>query len=288
MVAGFAAVAALLLTTGQPTAEEIVARAIARAESQYEDLAYARFEARQVSTTRSLNAEGATTREETLIYREYPLEGALYDELVEKDGQPLTDKEVRSEEKRREKFIREVRRRRSRGGHPQPEEGPGIRFNHDLMDRYRVELAGTETVRGHECWVIRFEPEVGKLPSRTRMDPALNKSTGRLWISQQDYGLAKLEFAMREPFRYWGGLLATIRQAEGLLEFERFAGGTWLPLGFDFRLDLEVLMVKNIRRYITTEWSEHRLADVPEQEVFPDQAFTDTPRIGTISPDPQR
>ena len=261
---GLAALSVLLSMATGPSAEVIVSRAIALAESQYEDVAYARFESRQVSITESLNANGETTESATSVYLRRPLEGALYDELVEKDGRPLTDKEQREENQRREKFIEEVRKRRSRGGHPQPTQGPDIRFNHELMDRYRVELTGEETVRGHTSWVINFEPKEGKLPSRTRMDPALNNSTGRLWISQQDHGLVRLEFAMREPFRYWGGLLATLRQAEGLLDFERFDDGTWLPLSFDFKLDLEVLMLKNIRRHIISEWSEHRLADLSD------------------------
>lgn len=266
MVAGNLALGLLLSMAGQPSAEEIVARAIALAESQFEDVAYARFESRQESTTESLNGAGEVTKRETEVRLQYPLEGALFDELIEKDGRPLTEKELRSEEKRRENFIREVQRRRSRGGHPQPREENDMRFNHDLMDRYRVELLGTEFVREHECWVIGFEPRDGKLPSGSRMDPALNKSTGHLWISQDDYGLVRLEFAMREPFRYWGGVLATIRQAEGLLDFDRFANGTWLPLSFDFNIDLEVLMVKDIRRHVSMLWSGYRLASETEPD----------------------
>ena len=254
------AVAAEAADADYPAAEEIVARAIARSEAQYDNLAYVRFESRKVSMEASLAADGEVTGSETLAYREYPLEGVLYGELVQKDGRELTDKERRQEEKRRAKFVKEVRKRRAGGRHPQPEEGPGIRFNHELMDRYRLEVTGVETVRGHACWIVAFEPLDGKLPSRTRMDPALNKSTGRLWISREDYGLVRLEFAMREPFRYWGGLLATIHQAEGRLEFDRVAPGTWLPLDFDFGLDLEVLKIKHIRRRITTRWADYQAA----------------------------
>ena len=268
LISGFSlpTLAAEATDDGSLSAEEIVSRAIALSQAQYENLDYARFESRQTSKQESLAANGGVTNSETLIYRQYPLEGVLYDELVQKDGRPLNAKENREEQKRRSKFVKKVRKRRARGIHPQPEEGPGIRFDHELMDRYRVEVTGAEKVRGYDCWLISFEPLKGKLPNRNRMDPALNNSTGNLWISKQDYGLVRFEFVMREPFRYWGGLLATIKQAEGRLEFERVAPETWLQLNFDFRLDVEVLMVKNIRRHITSTWTDYQLAEVTRLE----------------------
>ncbi len=246
---------------GDPlTAEEIVKQALARSESQYRSLADAAFVSQVVSTTRSLDAANNVTRTDWNRRRQYPLGGVLFEEIVEKNGKPLSEKELRSEEKKKKEFLREVAKRTARGEHPQPEKEPGIRFNHEFVDRYRLKKAGTEMVRAHSCWIIAFEPKDGKLPVRNRMDQALNHSTGRFWISQDDYGLARIEFALRKPFKYWGGFLAVIRNTDGRLDYQRIEPDTWVPADFDLKLDLEILMLKDIRRHITIQWSDYRRA----------------------------
>ncbi|MBN2338246.1 MAG: hypothetical protein JXP48_06865 [Acidobacteria bacterium] len=265
-----AAVLAALLPSISPGAEAsadpaagILHRAVARAEAQYENQAEAVFESEALSVIRSLDAMGRPVKTETFRYRQYPLGGALFEELIEKDGRPLGEGEKREEQKRRERFLREVEKRRSQGRHPQPEQEPGIRFNHDFVDRYEFRLEGTETVRGHPCWVIAFKPAPGKLPVRNRMDRALNQSTGRFWIAREDYGAVRIEFALRHPFKYWGGLLAVIRNTDGRMDYERVAPDIWTPLDFDLRLDLEIMMVKDIRRTITKNWVSYRAAGGP-------------------------
>jgi hypothetical protein len=245
------------LTDG-PTADEIVKQALARAEAQYQSLVEAAFESKVIFTTKSLDANNKVTGTDWSRRRQYPLSGALFEETVEKNGKPLTGSELSKEARKKEDFIREVAKRVARGEHPQPEKEPGIRFSHGFVDRYRVKKVRVEMVRGHQCWVISFEPKDGKLPVRNRMDQALNHSTGRFWISQDDYGLARIEFSLRKPFKYWGGFLAVIRSTDGRLEYQRFEPNIWMPVDFDLKLDLEIMMVKDIRRHIVINWSEYK------------------------------
>jgi len=239
------------------SAQLILEKALDRADAQYEAVMDAQFESEVRSEVRRLGAQMEVIDTEREKYRQYPRQGALYDELVEKDGRQLNKKEAKEESKRRKKFIRDVKARVSRGEHPQPEKSPAIRFNHELMDRYNVDHHGTEKLRGHECWVLTFHSKPGKLPTRTRMDPALNNSSGRIWVAKEDYGLARVEFAMDKPFKYWGGFLATIRSTEARLEFNRVETDVWLPLDFDFQFDIEILSVKSIRRHYVKEWSNY-------------------------------
>lgn len=242
----------------QLTADEIIGRALARSDAQYESLADTAFESQVVSVTNSLDGNNNVTKTEWNKRRQYNVNGALFEEVVEKNGKSLTDKELRQQQKKKEEFIREVKKRVSRGDHPQPEKEPGIRFNHEFVDRYRLTKAGTETVREHPCWIIAFEPKAGDLPVRNRMDVALNHSTGKFWVSQDDYGLVRIEFALRKPFKYWGGFLAVIRNTDGRMNYRRVEPNIWLPTDFDLKLDLEVLMVKDIRRHITINWSGYK------------------------------
>ena len=62
---------------------------------------------------------------------------------------------------------------------------------------------------------------------RRQIDNALNNSTGRIWVSQDDYGVARVEFEMAQSVRFWGGILGTLRNTVGRLEFVRVAANVW-------------------------------------------------------------
>jgi len=243
-----------------PPAQEIVDRAAARAEQQFKAGIQLLFESEVSSSVASLNGKNEVTKTEETKRLQYPIRGALYEELIEKNGRPLNKKELRNEEKKKEKFIREVNKRTERGERPQPERDPDVHFNPEFVGRYSVKVSGTETLRGHLCWIVDYKPKEGKLPVRKRIDRALNQSMGKFWISQEDYGLVRLEFALRKPFKYVGGLVAVIRNTDGILEFERVEHNTWLPVNFDLKLDMKVMLFKNIRRHFTVKWSDYKRA----------------------------
>jgi hypothetical protein len=240
------------------SAQTIVERTVARAEAQYNLQADARFESRVFMSIQSLDDAGQVTETDLSRYHQYPLEGALFEELIEKDGRALTDQERKTEEKNKRKFLREIEKNKKRGLHPQPEKRPGIRFSNRLMSRYRFNMLQVEEADRHRCWVIAFEPKEGELPVQDMMDRALNQSSGRLWVAQDDYGLVRLDFVMRKPFKYWAGLLAVIRNTEGRLDYQRFESGVWMPSNFELTLDLKVMLVKNIRRRIIKKWTDYR------------------------------
>jgi hypothetical protein len=243
--------------------QEIVESAVERAENQHMSMIETNFSSQAVSKNHSLDGDGTITETESFRSLQYPLNGAVFEELVEKNGRPLDEKEKQDEEKRKQDFIREVEKRRTRGDYVQPSKEEAIRFNREFTDRYIYELERTETIREHSCWVISFEPKQGKLPVRNRMDRALNKITGLMWISRDDYGLVRVEFALREPFKYWGGILAVVRNTDGTVNYTRVEPNVWLPLHFNLRLDLKIMLVKNIRRLIVKDWFDYKRVDNP-------------------------
>ena len=71
-----------------------------------------------------------------------------------------------------------------------------------------------------------------------------------------DYGLVRVEFEMARSVRFWFGLLGTLRNTTGRLEFARVADGVWLPTIVDITTDQRVLF-RNVRRRIIREWDEY-------------------------------
>ena len=239
-----------------PTPEQIVEEAVLRAERQTVLEAELQFESVYVMVEDSLDASGQTVDTETLTYRRYPLEGAMFDEVIAKNGRPLDANEAEREHERREEFIEDVRRRRANDLDPQPEEESRVDFNREFVSRYRFSHAGEDIVGTHSCWVLSFEPKGGDLPVRRRMDHALNNATGKIWINQTDWGLARVEFEMSRSVKFWGGILGTLRNTVGRLEFDRIDEGVWLLTDLNIRLDLRILF-RNIRRRVTLDWDRY-------------------------------
>ena len=167
------------------SAEEIVDRAIERSDRQVSAGIDAEFEAYVLSVIDSVDGDGEVEDSESTRSHRYSILGAFFDELIEVDGEPLTEKERRKERERRDEFEREVAERIADGLSPQPEDDRRVEFNSYLMERYDLAVIGEERVRDHLCWVISMRPKPGKLPERTRMDKALNQANGRLWVAQR-------------------------------------------------------------------------------------------------------
>ena len=267
VLGGLLAFAATAAPAGaqQLTAQEIVDRAVARADEQrsaQDDLRYrATFEA----ITEKLDGDGEVEEAERETYEQYPLEGVVYEELVAREGEPLTADDARKERERRREFVEEVRERRARGDDPRPEDENRVELNDDFISRFEPSLVGEELRDGYDCWVIQLVPRPGDLPVNRRIDTALNKSTGRLWIVKEDFGLSRVEFEMDEPVRFWGGIAGVLRNTVGRLRFTRTAEGTWVPKRIDIRLDLRIVFW-NLRRRIVREWDEYSLLPETDQQ----------------------
>lgn len=237
-----------------PAAADIVGRALDRAARQRESALARHFEFVTAGTVESLDAAGNVTRTETNRRRNYPLEGHFYSELVGRDGRSLDADDARDERKRKAAFVREARRHAARGERYDPNE-MHVDFDRELMDRYRTTLAGTDVVRGESCWVIRFEPRDGSLPENRRIDKALNRSTGFLWITRNDYRVARVTFEMQRPFRWLWGIAGTLRRATGRFDLQWIGSDLWMLTDSRVEFDVGVLFgMKSIRRRIRSEW----------------------------------
>ena len=242
-------------------ADEILQRALDRTAKKEEAGLELLFESVVDSTVESLDAEERVTEVETKQSRRYPLEGYLYEELVAVNGNPLSPEQVSKERRRKTSFVREARRQAAKGKRLESERRR-MRFNNELMDRYRTAMIGSAEMSGHECWVLRFEPRQGDLPSGGSMDRALNQSSGRLWVKKSNFQVVRTSFSMDSPVRFLWGFFATIRRADGQIDFAPVQGDLWFPSRFQIELDLQLLMgVKAIRRRIRNVWTNYRPVD---------------------------
>lgn len=243
-----------LVASDRVDASTIVERALDVASRQRDLALGGYFQYVTAGSVESLDAEGNVTRTETSRRRHYPLEGHFYSELIGRDGRFLDAEDARDEQDRRAEFIREARRSAARGERYDPDE-MHVEFDAELMERYDTTVVGEDVVRGEQCWVIRFEPRAGRLPDDKRIDKALNRSTGHLWITRRDYRVARVTFEMYRPFRWLWGIAGTLRHATGQFDLQWIQPNLWAVADSRIEFDVSVLFgMKSIRRRIRSEW----------------------------------
>lgn len=68
----------------------------------------------------------------------------------------------------------------------------------DLVSRFRVTFAGTDTIEGQRVYVLAFEPKPDQ-PYRNLVENVLNHARGQVWVSARDYSILETDATLAEP-----------------------------------------------------------------------------------------
>ena len=246
------------------TPEQIVSRAVKHAKYLQEQKLEQRLEQKftfiELAIREELTKDGSIKTRDVRRSKMYPVEGVLHGRVTERNGQPLTPEEQEAEDRREQDL-----RTRIANGEEETKDENRIEFDQELIGRYRVALAEKKFIDGRPTHVITFEPKSDRLPIRKRMDYALNKSRGKIFIDAETFEVARVEFRLIEPVGLWWGLLAKLRQAEGSVDRKPLEDGYWAPTEFNIYMNMRVLFSnKHYRRQ--SQWSEHRRWSEPTED----------------------
>ena len=206
--------------------------------------------------TRFLDAKGNVTNTTRATHESIVLYGERYEKLVARDGKPLSAKEARSEQ---QKLDKESERRKK--------ETPEVRAKrlaedractNDFLAAFRFHSDGVEAVDGRAAWKIVADPVSGASPKCKGVKNAKMFKL-RLWIDQEDKGLAKIEADNVERVT-WGGLLIRVPAGAAHVseELTHRDDGAWLPAHMRVRLDLKLLLLKTFRIEVVTGYRDYR------------------------------
>ena len=241
-------------------ARAIVVKALERAtwyEAQHFETRYRSLMTREV---RRFDGDGEIEEEGFGDFEVIPIDGAPYERRLTLDGRPLSEQEQVWEQEREAEFREELRRAREAPADEadDEEEDDDIVFNEALIARFVFALEPEESLRHRSSFVVSFRPRPGKLPVRRRIDHALNKARGRVWIDRETYEAARVEFELIDKVRLWWGVVGTIARARGSLDRGPVVEDMWARLQLESYTDVRVLFSRT-RRAEVRRWSDFEL-----------------------------
>ena len=85
-------------------------------------------------------------------------------------------------------------------------------LNKELTARYTFKLVGREDVAGRPAYVLTFQPRNDKLPVKQITDRLLNRLGGKVWVDEGEFEVAKAEIDLLDEVTMWGGVLGAMKK----------------------------------------------------------------------------
>jgi hypothetical protein len=122
-----------------------------------------------------------------------------------------------------------------------------------------------EYIDGQPLILMTFKPNP-KYKGGGDMEKILKHTSGRVWVSETDYELVKVEADVESSVNFGLGLLAKIQPgSRGIFEWRKINNEVWLPYRQDFTAKVRILLIKGQHMRELHEFSNYKKYTVSTQ-----------------------
>ncbi len=206
LIAGTGLFAAPAPLPAELTTEQIVQRALARAQSVQELKRQTNYTYQKTTVVEELDDKGRVkTSKEKLQQVE---SGVSTLKELKKNGKavPLPPKREAETEATAD------RQHVAKGPRARRDDNWSEYLNKELTARYTFKLVGREDVAGRPAYVLTFQPRSDKLPVKQITDRLLNRLGGKVWVDTSEFEVAKAEVDLLDEVTMWGGVLGAMKK----------------------------------------------------------------------------
>jgi len=228
--------------------KEIVRRSV---EIDHKTMERARnYTCQQHEVEKHLDTHGAVKSVESKTWDITVLYGEPYSRLIQKNDQPLSEKDARKEDEKMDKFIAERKneseeKRAKREAKQKNEREEGRAFLRDVSNAYDFRIAGEEPVDGRPAWILEAIPRKDFHPTQPHAD-ILPKLKGRIWIDKKEYYWVKAEAEAIDTISF-GWFLARVHKGSHFsFEQTRLNDEVWLLRRFYINASARLMLFKNM------------------------------------------
>lgn len=193
--------------------------------------------------------------------------GETYKRLVAIDGKPLDKTELdRRDEEHRQNVIAEMEQRKVetpsqravRENKKATERREREAIMNDAFTIYEPKMAGRETLDGQQVLVATLEPRPNA-DAKTREGKWMKKFHGKIWVSESDYQIAKIEMTALDDLTIGMGIVGRVHEGSRLTFARRKVNNeVWLPAEARMEATGRTLLFRSFRFDTVTTFSDYK------------------------------
>lgn len=219
---------------------------------------------RQLITTESLSEERQVVGTANALYEYTPVAGRHLWKLLERDGEPIGGRDLRREERRYRKAVRDAVReaqedeaalaRNDPNYEVKPKNGMDLfyRIVRDAMDlgMFDGDLVEGPPLHGREMQIVRFRPRPGFDAAPSRMLSVVSKCEGELWVDPAERQVARVRARLTGEENFAAGLFGRLYRGTSADVESGFDGRIWLPQRVTMTVDARLYFIRRLRRRV--------------------------------------
>jgi hypothetical protein len=209
---------------------------------------------------RRLDSQGQLKSEKIDVTRMILVNGARFEQLVERNGQLPSAEEQKKLDQDFEKLKHETPEDRTARLGKEQENKSVLR---DLLEGFDFRLLGEEVLGGRPTYVLRVTPHPG-YHAHGKYGKIFSKVEGKLWIDKSDFGWIKVEGQVTQSFSMGLFVARVQRGSRIVLEQTNIGDAVWVPQRLEVRGSARILFLKSLTVERIFIYSDYRLeADRP-------------------------
>jgi hypothetical protein len=241
-----------------PDARHIIGQSIVATERSLE--ARDRYTFVERDHDRRLDSQGQLKSEKIDVTRMILVNGARFEQLVERNGQLPSAEEQKKLDQDFEKLKHETPEERTVRLGKKQENRSVLR---DLLEGFDFRLLGEEVLGGRPTYVLQVTPHPG-YHARGQYGKIFSKVEGKLWIDKSDFGWIKVEGQVTQSFSMGLFVARVQRGSRIVLEQTNVGDAVWVPQRLEVRGSARILFLKSLTVERIFTYSDYRLeADGP-------------------------
>ena len=241
----------------------------ARKRLEADDVRQSEYVYVETQREQKLDASGASTKETLDVFESYPAlpNESRWRRQTVKDGKPVPPADLAEVDRERQKKVLEYAKKLERNPEKvreaerkkhDEERRDSERAVDDALRIYDIKMLGREVVSGYQTIVFSFTPRKDARP-QTSEGKVMRHFAGKVWVSESEYEVVRLEAEAIETASFGLGLLARVHKgSKAAFERRKVNGEQWLPARATYSGSARVMLVKVMRLGGTLEFSDYR------------------------------
>jgi len=205
---------------------------------------------------RRLNSQGQVKSENIDVIRMIVVNGARFEQLMERNGQLPSAREQKKSDDDMDKLKHETPDEQTARLRKDQENRAFLR---DVLEAFDFRLIDEEIVAGRPAYVLQATPHPG-YHAHGKYGKMFSRVEGKLWVDKQDFGWMKVDGQVMQSFSIGLVLARVERGSHIILEQTCIGDAVWVPKRIEIRAAARILFLKSLDIDRILTYSDYRPA----------------------------